>query len=191
MTRVWQILPTMRERLDWTSHHHDFLSIVLSRGPAGGHRTEQPSLQTNQTDDIGLKTPGWMKYPLSSHTKQPFPNVVIPTSQFLFGLVWQVTQTWPISTVQTSGNSNEFRGRKIWWESILSLLLKQPGKRSSFPSLAITMVWPKIATGYSLKWQPEKETSSQGRKRDQVLDIAMPEAIPPTWQFSEPIFSFP
>ena len=142
VTRVWQILPTMRERLDWTSHHHDFLSIVSSRGPAGGHRTEQPSSQTNQTDDIGLKTPGWMKYPLSSHTKQPFPNVVIPPSQFLFGLAWQVTQTWPISTVHTSGNSNEFRGRKIWWESILSLLLKQPGKRSSFPSLAIMMVWP-------------------------------------------------
>ena len=39
-----------------------------------------------------------------------------------------------------------------------------------------------------MKWQPEKETSSQGRKRDQVLDIAMPEASRPgIFRSCEPI----
>lgn len=183
--------------IGWISHYHDFLSIETcvhkkagpSRGPAGGHSTELPSSQNHQTHDLGFKTPGWMKQPLSLHSQQPFPTRSLTTSQSSFGLVRHVTQSRPISTVQTSGHSNEFRAgtwrKKLQWESIVSLLLKQPGKRSSFPSPAIRMARPWIVTGYPLKGQPDKEASSQGMERDQVLmtsseplDTAKPEAVP-------------
>lgn len=51
---------------------------------------------------------------------------------------------------------------KIQWKSILLLLLKQLGKISFFPSPAIrmTLIW--MATGSSLKGQPEKKANSQG-----------------------------
>lgn len=166
-------------KIDWTSHHYDFLFHSPEQGPAGGHRTGSPAPKTIKHKDISQLKNSWLNAISIVFTHQAtirqggHSNISI----FIwFGLACDPDLTNQYCSNPATAMSSE--AGKIWWEPILSLLLKQAGKRSSFPSLAKTMVWP-LDCHRLLQWQPEKETSSQVSWEGPSPDIAMPEAVPP------------